>query len=141
MTTCSSCPTEVEWQRIFFDPLLKLHYKKIQLSGYDGEQIPSHLFECGTLQFQVQIEFENDKELYPRLKESKLSWGSIDYDKKIVWGGSIYKRPNHSGYWVLKLPCLDCYSRILKNLEETNDPQMNEILERMVIRHSLFPKI
>ena len=50
--------------------------------------------------------------LYQAIKESGVSWESIDYDlgdRSVLHAGSVFRIPGRPGYWVLVSPCLDWF--------------------------------
>ena len=141
MTTTQQhdCPTEVQWTRVFFKPLLQLDYTLIAISPIPENDvlIPSHLEEDGIRGFSINIFFEDEYSDTTRhrlhdILDRVLSWESIDYTRKIIHGGEIYRRPSQNGYWRLRSPCLDCYIRLTEQY-----PHDVEQLQKMAILKKL----
>jgi hypothetical protein len=125
MIICNNCKPIVYWQEVNLRPLMKI-YKKIEFIPIDNEIIPKHLEESNIRQFRIIIQFDKSDNILDVLTETKLSWNSIN-NNNICFGGNIYKRPFKKGFWILKAPCLNCYTELTKN---TNDI---EILKKACI--------
>lgn len=116
---CDSCPQEVEWRRIRFQPLFRImEYISFQP---DGRMIvPNHLDQDGIRQFEIIIDYRLDatkEEIDLALEDSGIDWESMNYPRGKIWGGSVFKIPGKKGYWVLRAPCLYCYGKIASENE------------------------
>jgi len=130
---CNSCPKEVEWQKMSFQPLLSI-MQSINVQRDASLIVPDHLYTDGIIQYYIIITFKNDistDKIYNALEESSIDWNSIDFNKKIIWGGSIFKIPDKKGYWILRAPCLKCYCNIVNQTENL------QILNRCFIQSFL----
>lgn len=105
------CPSEVEWKKISFQPILSI-MDSIHLINCEKLQIPEHLHVEGIRQFQIIINFRNNLDLdliNNILEHSGISWDSLDNKEKIIYGGSVFRVPGKKGYYSLNAPCIDCY--------------------------------
>ena len=132
-----SCPYEVEWHRVSFQPFMKI-MKSIDFQYSDSIIIPEHL-QSDYLQTRQQtfkiyladwISYDNfDEELNTMINKSGIPVDSIDYTKKIIFGSSVFRIKGQKGYWTLKAPCIYCYGEIAKNCGDDTS-----ILSRCCIR-------
>lgn len=113
------CKDEVYWSPVqdykqFLHEISVLTFTKILY----GTQIPTHCNEGFHHQQHIQIIFEpsvSGERAQYILDQIGLNWNSLssDYGQSSADGGTVFTRPNHSGYWILKAPCLKCYTSIL----------------------------
>lgn len=125
-TFCESCPLEVcpvqvQWQQVRFDPLMKIMTDIHITESAPGSILPEHLHEKGIRQYQLKVSFRDDcvyEDVDERIDKSNIACESVDYSQHIIWGGEIFKRPKHKGYWRLKAPCIYCYGVLAKLYED-----------------------
>ena len=111
---CVSCPEEVEWRRVSFQPLMPI-METVLIEPGGKLVVPMHLQQDNIRQFSVIVDYRKDaklEEIEHALEESGISWDSMRYPMGRIWGGSVFKLPGRKGYWILKAPCLDCYTRL-----------------------------
>jgi hypothetical protein len=120
------CKTEIYWKRVndynlFADRISSITFTKI----FKGLQIPEHCYESNHIQRRVHIIFDpnvSQDEASTILDQLGLSWNSLhsNENKQCVAHGEIFTRPNHTGDWILKGPCLDCYCQLIKKNQDVS---------------------
>ena len=86
--------------------------------------VPDHLSGDGTKQRDLIIRFDeglSSDEVLVALRESGISWDSIDWNERIIWGGPVFRIQGRSGFWVLNGPCLYCYRDIAEECGDDLD--------------------
>lgn len=116
MDNCN-CIKYVYWNKINLKPLMEI-YDKIEFFPNDNLVIPNNLKELCTSQYKIIVCLNKINNISNILEKSNLDWESIDYDKKICFGGNIFKRKNKKGFWTLKKPCFYCYNELTKTTSD-----------------------
>lgn len=108
---CTDCPQEVEWRRIRWNPLLRV-MRTIHFNSPPRIIIPAHLQEDDLCEYEIVIEYNDNvtpNESEEAVNDCGLAWDSIDSETRIILGGSVFRRKNQKGYWILRMPCIYCY--------------------------------
>lgn len=130
MNRCTGCPREVEWCQIRLNPLLRV-MRCVQLNPVSRILMPNHLHEDTLREYEMVIRYDDRatlREVEETVDECGLAWDSMDSERRIVCGGSVFRRRNKKGYWILRTPCIYCY----RDLIDRNEPV--EVLNRCTLQ-------
>lgn len=98
---CNACPEEVEWRKVVFKPLFSI-MEHVSFQPGGCLVVPNHLDQDDIRQFSIIIDYRQDvteEEIDRALRDSGISWDSMNYNKRRIWGGSVFKLPGKNGHW------------------------------------------